>query len=337
VKHSVIFIVIVVSLQLIFCSHSQQNDFPVLKGPYLGQKPPGTTPELFAPGIVSTGYHEDGGPVFTFDSSEMYFRISQYPYAVIFCMKEENGSWSTPETAVFSGRYSDGDPFISYDGKKLFFSSYRPISGKGEPRNDEDIWYVERSGRSWSEPRNLGSPVNSDQSDEWKASLSENGNLYFTSNRDTNQSGWKIYFSKWTGYEYSTPIEFDVRINNEYHPACPCIARDESFMIFAADKESGRRIDLYVTFRDENGNWTDPKNLGDPINSARDELFPILSSDNAFLFYTSWRTNQKKYSDERKSYKDFIKLYHSPANGWGGDIYWVSMKVIEVLKPEKFE
>jgi len=106
-------------------------------------------------------------------------------------------------------------------------------------------------------------------------------------------------------------------------------------MIFASNKESGRRFDLYATFRDKGEKWTNPVNLGDPINSAKDELFPILSPDNKFLFYTSWRTNLRNYSTEQKSYKDFTKLYDSPANGWGGDIYWVSTKIIEDLRSKE--
>ena len=326
---------VLINWLLVFAAISvgaQQNDFPKLRGPYLGQKPPGMTPELFAPHVISTGYHEDGGPAFTPDLSEIYFRIAQYPYAAIFFMREENGSWSTPKTASFSGKYSDGDPFISYDGKRLFFSSYRPLSDKGEPRNDEDIWYVERIDHSWSEPKNLGKPVNSDQP-ECKPSLSANGNLYFTAKREANQSGWKIYLSKWTGKAYSEPVEFDEEINKAYLPYGPCIAKDETFMIFSSNKEPGRRFDLFVTFRDKKGKWMNPKNLGDLINSAKDELFPILSHDNRYLFYTSWRTDLKNYSDKQKSYEDLKKSYDSPSNGRGGDIYWVSTKIIEELRP----
>jgi len=292
------------------------------------------TPKTLALSVIPTGYHEDGGPAFSPDLSGIYFLIAQYPYAVIFFMREENGSWSTPKTASFSGKYSDGDLFISYDGKRLFFSSYRPLSDKGEPRNDADIWYVERIDHSWSELKNLGKPVNSDQP-EGKASLSANGNLYFTAKREANQSGWKIYLSKWTGKAYSEPVEFDEEINKAYLPYGPCIAKDETFMIFSSNKEPGRKYDLFVTFRDKKGKWMNPKNLGDRINSAKDELFPILSHDNQYFFYTSWRTDLKNYSDKQKSYEEFKKSYNSPSNSWGGDIYWISAKIIEELRPKK--
>ncbi len=65
------------SLMLTISSHTQNDAFPVLRGPYLGQKPPGMTPVILALGVISTGYHEDGGPAFTPDLSEIYFPWSE--------------------------------------------------------------------------------------------------------------------------------------------------------------------------------------------------------------------------------------------------------------------
>lgn len=303
-------------------------------GPYLGQSPPGSVPEVFAPGLVSTGYHEDGGPAFTPDLKEIYFRIAQRPYPVVFYMKEVAGRWTAPQTAPFSGKYADGAPFISYDGGRLFFSSNRPRSGVGEPRADEDIWYVERVNNTWGEPKNIGAPVNTDQS-EWKPSLSRRGTLYFTSKREDDQVGWKIYFSNPRGDDdYSEPLEFDERINEVYKPVCPCIAEDERYMVFASDKNGRGRTDLYVTFQDENGGWSSPVNLGDRINSPSAELFPVLSPDGKYLFYTSWRCDLDSHSELQKSYSEFVETYDSPANGWGGDVYWIDAKILQGLHSE---
>jgi len=315
-------------------SHSQASGRTECPGPYLGQEPPGDSPVLFAPGIISTGYHEDGGPAFTLDWTEIYFRIAQGPYPTIFYMSEVGGVWSVPQTAPFSGKYSDGDPYITNDGLRLFFASYRPLSGDDEPRPDEDIWYLNRDGDTWGEPIRLSSPVNLDESDEWKVSLSRNGNLYFTSNRK-DKAAWRIYCSKWKTDEFEEPFEFDEQINDAYHPACPCISEDESFLVFTSSKEPGRRLDLFVTFRTKDGNWSSPMNLGEPVNSSRDELYPVLSPDSRYLFFTSWRSDFPGYSTEQKSYADFVKLYNSPSNGRGGDIYWVSAKIIEELRPKE--
>lgn len=54
---------------------AQEDPFPSLTGPYLGQKPPGLTPEVFAPGIITTNLHDDGSPIFSPDGREVHFRI----------------------------------------------------------------------------------------------------------------------------------------------------------------------------------------------------------------------------------------------------------------------
>jgi len=58
--------------QIIILDYLKQKDFPILKGPYLGQKPSGMSPEIFAPGMVSTEL-EEFGCSFTPDGTEVYF------------------------------------------------------------------------------------------------------------------------------------------------------------------------------------------------------------------------------------------------------------------------
>ncbi|UCE07566.1 MAG: PD40 domain-containing protein [bacterium] len=100
-------------------SHTQnQADFSVLKGPYLGQKPPGMIPEIFAPGIVKNC------PSFNLDGNELYFR-GQKKDGILF-MLCKNGEWTVPKIATFSSeKYSDLNPYLSPDGKYLFFTSNR--------------------------------------------------------------------------------------------------------------------------------------------------------------------------------------------------------------------
>ena len=87
-----------------FINLNAEKEWLVLKGPYLGQKPPGMTPEIFAPGVVSTGFDEMF-TYFTPDARELYFQLWKAPFPVILVMKEENGRWTKPKVASFSGRY----------------------------------------------------------------------------------------------------------------------------------------------------------------------------------------------------------------------------------------
>ena len=102
-------------------------------------------PQLFAPGVICTGDIEFG-PAFEPDGKTVYFskgspglkRVSW-----ILVSRFVDGAWKTPEVASFSGRYSDIDPTLSPDGKKLFFASTRPTEGT-VPRPDFDLWVVEK-------------------------------------------------------------------------------------------------------------------------------------------------------------------------------------------------
>src|SRR5262245_27526447 len=101
-----------------------------------------TQPSLFAEGVISTGEMELNA-AFTPDGKTIYFtkRTPRPLLWVIVVSHFRGGKWSPPEVAEFSGQYSDFDPFISPDGKKLYFCSNRPVDG--QPRQDFDIWAVE--------------------------------------------------------------------------------------------------------------------------------------------------------------------------------------------------
>ena len=106
---------------------SQNNEETDWK--YLGQTPPGDTPKVFAPGIVSTKSLEHSSPTFSPDGTEIYWSKIDFPLEenknVIMHMKYKNGKWSEPEPVWFNGKAETGIPFYSYDGQKIYFGSGR--------------------------------------------------------------------------------------------------------------------------------------------------------------------------------------------------------------------
>ena len=122
------------------CSQ-EKPDFPALKGPYLGQKPPGMIPEIFAPGIISTGFSENI-VFFTQCGKELYYYLRGVPCSVIVCMKEENGQWTKPKVAPFSIRYS-GEFCLSPDGNTVIIDTRMPFSGKGEALSYNNMWIIQ--------------------------------------------------------------------------------------------------------------------------------------------------------------------------------------------------
>ena len=331
-KHRMIFITIVLSFMSAMGSQAQQGDLPVLKGPYLGQKPPGMTPEIFAPGIISMGYFERS-VVFSPGQDELFFELRCLGFTtVLLRMKQNINVWSQPEMAFFSGipEYSDDCPFFTYDGQKLFFISQRPLSGNEEIKKDSDIWILPKTNGEWGEPIHGGNILNSAFNDDYPT-LSKLNNLYFSSNREGN---YDIYVSRFSDKGFSEPLRVDPAINTQNYEGHPFIAADESFLIFSSDRpgELGE-ADLYISFKGKKNEWLEPINMGDKINSRFHEAAPYVSPDGQYLFFCSFRPNPLPYGKRRLTYMEIKELLDGPGNG-RGDIYWVSAKIIEELKPK---
>lgn len=261
------FLIILIVCIINFSGCSGQNDFPVLQGDYLGQKLPGETPEVFAPGIISHGFHEHNLTISP-DGNEMFYVTSSGDHRqyVIVTVKRVNNVWTKPEIAAFSGLYRDMGPYLSPDGKKLFFCSYRPLSEGLEENPTMDIWVVEKQGKEWSKPVNLGSPVNTEK-DEILPSVSSIGTLYYQS-YDENKRNWDFYFSRYENGRYQKPEKLEYGISTPHQESHPVISPDESYLIFQSVRPGGiDGVDFYISFRNDDETWTDPVNLGEKVSS----------------------------------------------------------------------
>jgi hypothetical protein len=309
------------------------TDFSKLKGPYLGQTPPGLTPVLFAPGIVSTGMAE-ACATFTSDGKECFFMIMVNGHETIVTTKISNGIWTAPEVASFSGQFNDGFPTILPDGSKLFFHSNKPIENGAE----YNIWFVEKTGKGWGEPKPIGSPINGKLS-ALCPFVSATGNLYFT--RRIAKGEEFIYCSVYSNGNFKEPERLPKQVNThkmQYHAA---ISPDESCLVLplqGREDAIGKGENYYVSFKDSNGTWSELINLGKEINSLRVWGIPSFSNDGKYFFFSA----QPFYKDVNVEVYDRVMSYHdlqemaikNPVYD-RADIYWVSAKVIEELKPKE--
>jgi Tol biopolymer transport system component len=284
-------------------------DPPPLKGPYLGQSPPGLTPTVFAPGIVSTQQNEVNS-VFTPDGKEFYFSSfdPSRGYTIMF-MREGNNGWTGPRVASFSGEYSEVDMCISHDGRFFYFISKRPLRPGGERSRGYQIWVMERQGDGWGEARHLGPTINFG-SRQLYPSVTRDGTLYF--NSGTKGYGKGDFFRSRPGHgEYSEPENLGESINTEYDETDVFVDPDERYVIFTSvDRADGRGSgDLYISFR-MNGSWTHAENMGNSINTSSSEFCPVVSPDGNYLFFTSGRSGND-------------------------DVYWVSAEIIDTYTPRK--
>jgi len=292
-----------------------QDTFPKLKGPYLNQTPPGTTPKIFAPGILSFGFHENG-IFFSPDGNELFYSTSdsKYTFKTFIYLKKENNTWSAPELAPFSGNYYSHSAFFSPDGKKIFFSSKRPIDSRSNTKKDLDVWFMEKKGNSWGKSVHLDSPLNTDKTEQI-TSIAANGTIYLRTNYEGGK--WSIYVSNLKNGKYTTAKKLSETINSGYNEGNPCISPDESFLLFKSGRHGGfGNTDLYVSFKQNDNSWGEPINLGLKINSPENELEPRLSPDGKYLFFTSFKKPDPSIFLD-KTYEELIELYKNPQNGYG--------------------
>ena len=308
--------------------------FPSLNGPYLGQKKPGPTPEIFAPGIVSLGFHEHNIAISP-DGKEIFFvaASSDFSRYLIMTTRLETGGWTMPEVAPFSGGRNDGAPAFSPDGKRLYFSSRRPHPAGKASADDFDIWYVDRRGDSWTDPMNLGGPVNRGQN-EVNPSVTSDGTLYFQRIEKLGTLGWDLYVSYSRNGTYTSPERLPAPVNTDANEAGPFIAADGNYLIFQSDRPGGYGImDLYATYRAKNGGWSEPANLGDPINSQFSDWGPAVSPDGKYLFFGSFRKVQPIASESLEYFEYMTSRLGTPSPG-RGTLYWVEANVIDTLSPK---
>ncbi len=298
---------LVLLVGLAFVAHAAQENAPALTGPYLGQEPPGLVPVVFAPGVVSTR-EDELNAAFSPDGKEFFFTAKRGGRNTLMIVELTNRRWTDRAVVEFSGDYGDVDPFVSPDGGRLYFSSKRPLSGTGRAK-DSDIWYVERTqSDEWSEPINVR-VLNSQGSDDYYTSISSDGTLYF-SRFEASGRGGDLFRSQLTGGTYGEPERLGSTLNTGFNEHDPFIAPDGSYLIFTSDRPGGYgRSDLYISFKGSAGSWSDPRNMGDDINSSGFDYCPMLSPDGEYLFFT--RTVDSN-----------------------GDIYWVDAAVIEALDPD---
>ncbi|HZF16889.1 MAG TPA: hypothetical protein VE046_13195 [Steroidobacteraceae bacterium] len=269
---------------------------------------PASQPVALAPGVISTGDFESGS-TFTPDGGTLYFvksdaRLGRW---AICESHHSNGHWGTPVIAPFSGKFRDADPFVTADGSQLYFISDRPVNGRIKP--DMDIWVMDRTAQGWSEPRNLGEPVNSAQS-EWHPTMTTRGVLYFGSSRPGGYGLTDLYRATSGGGEWHVD-NLGAPVNTASDEYEPLISPDGSYLIFMAYRaDSLGGSDLYLS-RSLGDSWTVPVNLGVPVNSAALEMAPTLSPDGKYLFFTSTRTFQSDAS-----------TMTPPGNG-NGDLYQI--------------
>lgn len=235
---------------------SQSTDKQVIINPYLGQKPPGSTAEVFASGMVSTPLYELFS-AFTPDMKEFYFvRYDEDDQPSMIVYTYQNGEWKDSITGP-----RVGEPFITPDGKTMHLGRR----------------YMERTARGWSEVQSLGTPY--EDMRIMRMTASARGTYFFDTAGEE-----PIRYSILTDGKRGEPQTLDIDLG--IYNAHPWIAPDESYLIWDDQREEGfGKADLYISYRQADGSWGPAINLGDKINTEQSDSYPTITPDGKYMLF----------------------------------------------------
>jgi hypothetical protein len=315
-------------------------DFAACDGPYLGQKPPGAAPDLFAPGLVCTGMSERDMAVAP-DGREIYFGVMSGQVNTIMVTRLEDGRWTEPAVAPFAAdlRYFHFEPCLSADGRRMLFLTTRPTVGE-ETRPgwaNQNIFAADRSeDGTWGEPYDLGAPVNTTGS-EFFPSLTRDGTLYFT--RGAPRGGQlKIVRSRLVDGRYQEPDTLPAAVNGKGVPYNAFIAPDESYLIACVegrtDGAEPGRPQYFVFFRDPADRWSEGLCLGKDVSPVGGNAgSAYVSPDGRYLFFGSARSREAAAKPGSPLSLRALREASGRAQNGNSDIYWMDASFLDTLRP----
>jgi outer membrane protein OmpA-like peptidoglycan-associated protein len=186
---------------------------------------------------------------------------------------------------------NEGAQNISQDGKWLIFTGCNFPDGAGSC----DLYFSYLGKDGWSEPQNLGYPINTAAWESAPSLSPDKRDLYFTSNRLGGFGGSDLYVSHLQpNGHWSNPENLGPAINTAGDEGSPFIHADNHSLYFTSNGHLGYGgDDLYLSRKDSTGKWGNAINLGYPINSIENEGSLIVAADGQTAYYASDRSDSR--------------------------------------------
>lgn len=183
--------------------------------------------------------------------------------------------------------FSETSPFITADGKTLYFvSKSNPGNFEGKP---DDIWFSNLVDGEWTEAMNMGEPLNN-ESNNTIISITPDGNKALVTGTYGSSGGGGISMSHKIKGEWQLPEKQTIIGYKNLDRYGTRILSPDGTKLFMSldDGESYGNTDLYISFLDEDGLWSYPMNMGPQINSFMSDFAPFLAMDGKTFFFSSY-------------------------------------------------
>lgn len=273
-------------------------------------------------GKIINGSNSEFNPVISDNEDLIIFSRSQPFYDAILFSTKNKGQWSTPVN--MNGLLKvDRDLYptsLSKDGKVLYLYSSASYDG--------NIYTSRNENNKWSPIVKLNGNINTKYWESHAAISHDNKKLYFTSNRKGSRGGLDIFVSvrDSTG-DWGPAVNLGPVINTIYNEESPFLSKDDKTLFFSSRGHFNMGgYDIFYSRLQDNGEWSDPVNVGYPFNTTDDDLFykPLnegfegyLSIDNPGGFGKEDIYRIIKYSDDHPRtffVRGMVKVADSESN-----------------------
>ncbi len=228
-------------------------------------------------------------PVLTVDGRQLIFTgrkgfAANYDEDLYICTLDANGNWSAPKSISddINSRANEGTCTISADGRTLIFTSCAGRDGYGSC----DLYIATKRGEVWGRPQNMGLAINTPY---WESqpSLSADGRtLYFVSDRPGGVGRRDIWVSRKNDKGiWGKPANLGTAVNTGSDEVSPFIHVNGQSLYFSSNGFAGfGGYDLFLSQQLDSG-WSEPKNLGYPLNTNNDEVSLFITADGSKGYY----------------------------------------------------
>ncbi|MDD4582307.1 MAG: OmpA family protein [Bacteroidales bacterium] len=258
-------------------------------------------------------------PSLTVDESKIVFTVRRKADDLTVCLnclteedmyysEQVDGIWQDRKPFELNTHYNEGGQSISSDGKYLIFTACERDEGYGSC----DLYWSKRIGDAWSKPRNFGKPVNTQYWESQPTFSADGKNIIFVSNRPGGLGGMDLWSTQMIEEGvFSTPVNLGIPVNTMKNEDYPFLHPNGKTLYFSSEGHKGMGgKDIFYSELLPDNTWSEPVNLGYPINTYADEMSLVVNAKGDKAFYSSDR-----------------------AGGYGkDDLYWFNLP--ETLRPQ---
>ncbi len=270
------------------------------------EKMPKNTDDPVSLGEINSQYNEFA-PSETADGLTLYFTSDRpgtnkkqvvetggYGEDIFVTHRDSLGHFSAPESLPppLNSLDDEGAATVSADGQTMYMSLCRRPGGVG----DCDIYQSQLVGNLWTAPQNLGRPMNTPAWDAEPSITADGSTMYFSSTRPGSIDGSEdIYVAyKNTNGLWGLPQNLGTPVNTRFNDRSPFISADGKTLYFSSNGHPGfGNHDLFMTRKLSDGSWSEPVNLGRPINAYGDDVFLTIPASGLKIIYASQRDDAR--------------------------------------------